>query len=84
MSLDGYKKIYDGDPEKFGVVAVLYGGTSSERSVSLDSGKSIIAALEKSDVAVLPIDIKENVCVQIINAQFDRAFIALHLSLIHI
>lgn len=73
-----YKKVYQGDPKIFGVVAVLYGGTSSERSVSLNSGKSVIEALEKAGVDVLPIDIGENVCEQLMAAKFDRAFIALH------
>lgn len=34
-------------------IAVLYGGVSGEREVSLSSGKGIIAALEKTDMKLL-------------------------------
>ena len=33
------------DPRAFGRVAVLMGGTSSEREVSLDSGRNVLEAL---------------------------------------
>ena len=33
------------DPKAFGRVAVLFGGTSSEREVSLDSGRNVLEAL---------------------------------------
>lgn len=78
MTAHSYEKIYQGDPAVFGVVAVLYGGTSSERSVSLNSGRSVIQALENAGVSVVAIDVGENVCEQISAEEFDRAFIALH------
>lgn len=78
MSMHKYERIYDGDPARFGTVAVLFGGTSSERSVSLNSGRAIIAALQSRGVDVLPIDVNEDVCQQLLSANFDRAFIALH------
>lgn len=79
MSLNqSYQKTYTGDPTVFGKVAVLYGGVSSERSVSLDSGQAIISALQSAGVDVLPMDVSTNVCDQISSAKFDRAFIALH------
>ena len=34
------------NPNDFGRVAVLLGGTSSEREVSLDSGRNVLAALQ--------------------------------------
>ena len=73
-----YKKIYSGNPDLFGKVAVLYGGTSAERSVSLQSGQAVLAALQHAGVDAFGIDIGENACQQIMTATFDRAFIALH------
>jgi D-alanine-D-alanine ligase len=63
---------------QFGRVAVLYGGTSSEREISLLTGAAIIQALELLGVETVPIDIKENTLDSIANANVDRAFIALH------
>lgn len=62
----------------FGRVAVLYGGTSSERTVSLKSGAAIIRALSEENVDVVPVDILENPLQQILAAKADRIFIALH------
>jgi len=63
---------------QFGRVAVLYGGTSSEREISLLTGAAIIQALELLEVETVPIDIKENTLDAIAKANVDRAFIALH------
>ena len=38
------------DPKRFGRVAVLMGGSSSEREVSLDSGSNVLAALQTQGV----------------------------------
>ncbi len=62
----------------FGRVAVLYGGTSSEREISLLTGAEIIQALELLGVETVAIDIKENALDAIAKANVDRAFIALH------
>jgi D-alanine-D-alanine ligase len=62
----------------FGRVAVLYGGTSSEREISLLTGAAIIQALELLGVETVAIDIKENALDAIAKANIDRAFIALH------
>ena len=62
----------------FGRVAVLYGGTSSEREISLLTGAAIIQALELLGVETVAIDIKENALDVIAKANVDRAFIALH------
>ena len=78
MSGHSYTKNFDGDVERFGKVAVLYGGTSSERSVSMNSGRAILTALKERGVNVVPIDVGENVCEQLTSIDFDRAFIALH------
>lgn len=64
--------------DRLGRVAVLYGGTSAEREISLQSGKAIIRALSEEGVDVVPVDIRDNALQDILNAKADRAFIALH------
>jgi len=59
-------------------IGVLMGGTSSEREISLRSGKAVFAALERSGLNVVAIDLSENWPEQIRNANIDAAFIALH------
>ncbi|PKO42889.1 MAG: D-alanine--D-alanine ligase [Betaproteobacteria bacterium HGW-Betaproteobacteria-4] len=61
---------------EFGKVAVLFGGTSAEREVSLNSGSRVLAALQGQgidahafDPASQPLDALKG---------YDRAFIALH------
>ncbi len=44
------------DPKAFGRVAVLMGGTSSEREVSLDSGRNVLAALQAKGVDTHAVD----------------------------
>jgi D-alanine-D-alanine ligase len=64
--------------ERLGDVAVLYGGTSAEREISLRSGEAVIAALRESGVSVVPVDIGENPLQQLQQLDVDRVFIALH------
>jgi len=63
---------------KFGTVGVLYGGTSSEREISLLTGEAIIQALKNQGIDTVAIDVQDNLIKSISNAQLDRAFIALH------
>ena len=44
------------DPREFGRVAVLMGGTSSEREVSLDSGRNVLEALLTRGVQAVAVD----------------------------
>ena len=44
------------DPIAFGRVAVLMGGTSSEREVSLDSGRNVLEALRARGIDAHPVD----------------------------
>jgi D-alanine-D-alanine ligase len=44
------------DPRMFGRVAVVYGGTSAEREVSLDSGRNVLEALRASGIDAHPVD----------------------------
>ena len=62
----------------FGRVAVLFGGTSSEREVSVDSGAAVLAALSGSGVDALGWDTAERPITGLTDAGVDRAWIALH------
>lgn len=65
------------DAKEFGRVAVLFGGTSSEREISLRSGTACLAALQKRGVDAHAFDPKEKPLGEL-KSRFDRAFIALH------
>jgi len=66
------------DAKEFGRVAVLLGGTSSEREISLKSGNACLAALVKRGVDAHPFDPKEKPLAELVTRKFDRVFIALH------
>ncbi|HEX4302977.1 MAG TPA: D-alanine--D-alanine ligase [Rhizomicrobium sp.] len=59
-------------------VAVLLGGRSAEREVSLSSGKGCAAALRAEGFDVVEIDPGENLAQQLIDAKPDAVFNALH------
>ncbi|MCD8521108.1 MAG: D-alanine--D-alanine ligase [Saccharospirillaceae bacterium] len=61
-----------------GKIAVLMGGTSAERAVSLKSGQAVYSALQQSGADVVAIDIQAHAIEQLTGADFDIAFIALH------
>ena len=63
---------------KFGKVAVLLGGKSAEREVSLKSGGMVLAALRKKGVDAHPFDPKEKDLLELVKERFQRVFIALH------
>lgn len=60
----------------FGKVAVLMGGRSAEREVSLKSGAAVLAALQRSGVNAQAFDPAERPLHEL--QGFDRVFIALH------
>lgn len=60
----------------FGKVAVLFGGRSAEREVSLNSGARVLAALQRQGVDAQPFDPAERKLEDLLG--FDRAFIVLH------
>ena len=62
----------------FGKVAVLLGGKSAEREVSLKSGGMVLAALRKKGVDAHPFDPKERDVQDLVKERFARVFIALH------
>jgi len=59
-------------------VGVLYGGISSEREVSLDSGEAVGAGLREAGYPVELIDIREVPLCELTLERMDVAFIALH------
>ena len=66
------------DPLDFGKVAVLLGGDSSEREVSLMSGNAVLAALLRRGVDAQAFDPRERPRQSIAGDGFARAWIALH------
>jgi len=62
----------------FGKVAVLMGGRSAERAVSLKSGGMVLAALNSRGINAHAFDPKERGLEALIAERFQRVFIALH------
>ena len=73
-----YKKRYQGDPKIFGKTAVLLGGESAEREISLKSGGAIVEALVEKGVEVIAMDAREKWFDAIQRERVERVFIALH------
>ncbi len=69
---------YGQDMSKYGKVAVLMGGTSAEREVSLMSGAGVLAALQSRGVDAHRFDPAEQPLAALKDEGFDMAFIALH------
>lgn len=59
-------------------IAVLYGGVSGEREVSLSTGKGVMEALKRNGHDVIGIDFNPNKLEDIINLDVDLVFIGLH------
>lgn len=59
-------------------IAVLAGGTSAEREVSLNSGAAVLAGLREGDVDAHLVDPKETDVTRLKEMGFDKVFIALH------
>jgi D-alanine-D-alanine ligase len=72
------KRVEVGDPAEFGRVAVLLGGISSEREISLQSGKAVLDALLSRNVDAHEWDPAEKSISEFSAGGFDRAWIALH------
>lgn len=80
MSRDGLDpKAFSADfPASMGRVAVLCGGTSAEREVSLRSGAAVLASLQRSGVDCVTIDLNSEICSRLSEAKPDMVFVALH------
>jgi D-alanine-D-alanine ligase len=62
----------------FGRVAVLFGGDSAEREVSLNSGRAVLDGLLHRDVDAHPVDPAEGGLQALLDGNYDRVFIVLH------
>ncbi|MBD2797589.1 D-alanine--D-alanine ligase [Xenorhabdus sp. 18] len=59
-------------------VAVLLGGTSAEREVSLQSGQAVVAGLKEAGINAYSVDTKDFDVTKLKEAGFNKVFIALH------
>jgi D-alanine-D-alanine ligase len=66
------------DPKDFGRVAVLLGGTSAEREVSLDSGRNVLEALRARGVDAHAVDGIPDLLAALLENKYDRVFNILH------
>ena len=66
------------DPQSFGKVAVLYGGDSAEREVSIASGQAVLEALVDAKINAIPFDPSTRSLYELQSEKVDLAFIALH------
>ena len=70
------------DHTALGHIGVLMGGTSSEREISLKSGKAVASALKDAGCHVFPIEIvsekASDIKAQLAQKKIDVAFIAMH------
>ncbi|HEY5683367.1 MAG TPA: D-alanine--D-alanine ligase, partial [Sulfuricaulis sp.] len=62
----------------YGKVAVLMGGPSAEREVSLKSGNAVLAALKSQGVDAHGVDADKSTLRWLEDEKFERAFIMLH------
>ncbi|MGM0552761.1 MAG: D-alanine--D-alanine ligase [Pseudomonadota bacterium] len=63
---------------EYGRVAVLMGGWSGERDISLNSGNAVLAALRRQGVDAHPVDLTRAAARHFDLSGYDRVFIALH------
>ena len=66
------------DARDFGRVAVLMGGSSAEREVSLDSGRNVLEALQSRGVDAHAVDGIPALVDALVSGKFDRVFNILH------
>ena len=71
-----YRRITDA--AAFGQVAVLMGGASAEREISLMTGKAVTGALVSRGVNAAAFDPSSRPLTELVTAGFDRVWIALH------
>ena len=63
---------------EFGKVAVLMGGRSADRDISLTSGQAVLNALVSQNIDAHKVDVGLDISEQLVSGKFDRAFIILH------
>ncbi|BFR92023.1 hypothetical protein Buap_2050 [Buchnera aphidicola str. APS (Acyrthosiphon pisum)] len=59
-------------------IAVLLGGVSSERKISIKSGYAVLNSLLKSRLNAYPIDTRDYSIMKLKQEGFDKAYISLH------
>jgi D-alanine-D-alanine ligase len=59
-------------------IAVMMGGLSREREISLKTGKAILKALTEKGYTVVPIDVGEDIVGKLVKEKIECAFLALH------
>jgi D-alanine-D-alanine ligase len=64
--------------QEFGKVAVVFGGTSTEREVSLKTGAAVLAALRRRGVDAFGFDPRDQLLPELLSAGTERVWIALH------
>lgn len=64
--------------QDFGKVAVLMGGWSAEREISLMSGQAVLKALQESNVDATGIDVDHGIASVLERGDYDRAFVVMH------
>ena len=57
-------------------VAVLMGGFSNEREISLRSGEAVLKALKRKNINAIPFDPKFRKLTELVDEQVSKAFIA--------
>ena len=62
----------------FGKVAVMMGGSSAEREISLQSGQAVLDALQRQKIDAHIVDPQKDMMTQLEKGKYDRVFIALH------
>lgn len=66
------------DVDRLGRVAVVYGGWSAEREVSLRSGQAVLNALLRAGVDAHGVDAGRDILQVLVTGGFDRVFLVLH------
>lgn len=72
------KRNHTYQPKDYGKVAVLMGGLSAEREISLESGQAVLKALINKGVDALAVDVGKDIWQILGRSGFDRAFVILH------
>jgi len=66
---------------EFGKVAILMGGDSPEREISLKSGISVFKAMQRNNIDAVAIDAVGDFYTRILEEKFSRVFVAMHGSI---
>jgi D-alanine-D-alanine ligase len=77
MSEQGHQFAYP-NPDRYGRVAVLYGGQAAEREISLTGGTAVLEGLRELDIDAVGLDVDADWIMQIQRIKPDLAFILLH------